>query len=158
MIECPYRKEQVHQLKSDLCGWRGTMQPIFRCELFQLCTYRPVRSDQKERVCLRCEKLDENSWSCWTQFRETLISINLMLSLFFLLFSSLQAEPETNHHPSSKQWTTYIPVESWRRNNPKPIPKKIGLGIKATFPPLRVRLATAGFLFSGIQHSPRHSD
>jgi hypothetical protein len=59
MIRCTHRGEVWHEMVSNLCGWRGTKQPVYRCELHILCTYRPVRSDQRERVCLRCSDAQE---------------------------------------------------------------------------------------------------
>ena len=58
MIPCPYRGEVWNSFPNRLCGRRGELEPVYRCELYTICTYRPYKHGQTERVCLRCEQQD----------------------------------------------------------------------------------------------------
>jgi hypothetical protein len=58
---CQHRGAIFTYAENMLCGWRKQQEPIFRCALFGVCTYRPFRHCQTETVCLRCEHLNSNA-------------------------------------------------------------------------------------------------
>ena len=54
---CTHRGEIAFSTKSKCCGSRTETVHVYRCDLHRLCTYRPYKGGQAEKVCLRCDQL-----------------------------------------------------------------------------------------------------
>jgi hypothetical protein len=55
MTPCTHRGLFVFDVRSQLCGCRGTREPVYRCGLHVICTHRKYRHNQTEQVCLACD-------------------------------------------------------------------------------------------------------
>lgn len=62
LVPCKYRKDQVSEriqkVKSKTCNTcnpKGSIIPVYVCELHGLCTFKPWQIGQKEKVCSNCK-------------------------------------------------------------------------------------------------------
>jgi hypothetical protein len=63
MSPCRYRGELLRVERGTEPGCRArAKQPteVFRCRIHAVCTYRPYKAGQGERVCLRCEDSEKS--------------------------------------------------------------------------------------------------
>lgn len=54
---CQHRGGEVRTMRSDICGTRGQMIPVYACGVHGECTHRQVchGQDPSVKICLGCE-------------------------------------------------------------------------------------------------------
>lgn len=61
MTPCIHRGEHWRDATNQLCGWRGLPEPIYRCRLHVICSWRKYRHGQPEKVCVACSDYNTES-------------------------------------------------------------------------------------------------
>jgi len=56
MTPCIHRGPALFTLRNQLCGSRGSREPVYRCSIYTICTHRKYRHGQTEQVCLACDE------------------------------------------------------------------------------------------------------